>query len=319
VKATDGVLVGAPAVTRRAERSRAAIIRKTLRRPQFWFGAAALIPALVWYSLFAYLPILGGLYMAVVNYDFAAHTVKGFVGLRNFQLLLMDPLLFTALNNTALLAIMEFACLLPIGIFVATCLVNVRRGENFYQAAIFLPVVVSLVAVSLLFLSLMDPNTGLFNQLLRSFGLPTSQFLSETDSALPSVAAINIWKSLGFVVLLLASGMRNIPLELYDAARVDGVNEWQRFRFITVPLLGHTLLLVMVLLGIGVLQEYTSVAVLTQGGPGTATYVLNILIVTQAFSNMRLGVAAAAAVVEFVLVFIISMVQLRLLRPNWSY
>src|SRR5262245_28281816 len=113
--------------------------------------------------------------------------------------------------------------------------------------------------------------------------------------------------------------MRNIPSELYDAARVDGVNEWQRFWRITVPLLGHTLALVMVLLGIGVLQEYTSVAVLTNGGPGTSTYVLNILIVSQAFSNMRFGVAAAAAVIEFVLVFIISMIQFRLLRPKWSY
>ncbi len=130
---------------------------------------------------------------------------------------------------------------------------------------------------------------------------------------------MNVWKGLGFYVLLLTAGMLNIPSELHDAARVDGVNEWQRFWHITLPLMGHTLVLVIVLLAIGSLQEYTSVVILTNGGPGNATYVLNLLIVQEAFSNMRFGVAAAAAFIEFVLVFLISIAQLRLFRPRWSY
>lgn len=296
-----------------------ASIRRIARRPQFWFGVTMITPTLIWYFFFAYFPIARGLWLAVVNYDFVSRTNKGFVGLANFQKLLMNPLLFTALRNSILLGVMEFAVTLPLSLLVATCIVNVKRGRGFYQAAIFLPVVVSLVAVSLLFLMLMDPNTGQFNQVLSALGLPTSQWLSSSDSALPTVAAINVWKGLGFYVLLLTAGLLNIPAEIYEAARVDGVNEWQRFTKITLPLLSNTLVLVMVLLGIGALQEYTSVVVLTNGGPGTSTYVLNMLIVQQAFSDMRFGVAAAAAIIEFALVMIVSVVQLKVLRPSWSY
>lgn len=296
-----------------------ASLRRIVRRPQFWFGVTMITPTLIWYFFFAYFPIARGLWLAVVNYDFVTRTNKGFVGLANFQKLLMDPLLFTAIGNSIKLGVMEFAITLPLALFLATCIVNVRRGAGFYQAAIFLPVVVSLVAVSLLFLTVLDPQTGQLNELLSALGLPTSQWLASSDSALATVAGINIWKGMGFSVLLFVAGMLNIPHEMYDAARVDGVNEWQRFTMITLPLLGNTLVLVTVLLAIGALQEYTSVQVLTQGGPGTSTTVLNILIVQQAFSDMRFGVAAAASIVEFVLVFIVSIVQLKLLRPNWSY
>ncbi|HLZ10026.1 MAG TPA: sugar ABC transporter permease, partial [Chloroflexota bacterium] len=242
-----------------------------------------------------------------------------FVGLGNFENLLLNPLIFIALENTLLLAVIQFVCLLPLGMLLAACLVNVRWGRSVYQPLLFLPVVVSLVAISLLFLMLMDPQTGTFNSILDSLGLPTSEWLSSPFSALPTVSGILIWKGLGFYVLLLTAGMLNIPLELHDAARVDGVNEWQRFWFITIPLMAHTLVLVGVILAINSLQEYTSVVVLTQGGPGNATYVLNLLIVQEAFSNMRFGVAAAAAAIEFALVFVISIAQIRLFRPTWSY
>ena len=292
---------------------------RVLRRPQFWFGLIVLGPTLIWYALFAYVPILRGLYLAVVDYDFVSRHLKGFAGTDNFSRLLLNPLLVTALENTFLLAAIQFVCLLPLGMVLATCLVNVRQGRSIYQPVLFLPVVVSLVAISLLFLMLMDPQTGTLNAILGSLGLPTSQWLSSPNSALPTVAGILVWKGLGFYVLLLTAGMLNIPAELHDAARVDGVNEWQRFWHITLPLMGHTLVLVLVLLAIGSLQEYTSVVILTNGGPGTATYVLNLLIVQEAFSNMRFGVAASAAVIEFVLVFLISIGQIRLFRPKWSY
>jgi multiple sugar transport system permease protein len=119
--------------------------------------------------------------------------------------------------------------------------------------------------------------------------------------------------------LLLAAGMKNIPAEIHDAARVDGTNGWQQFWQITLPLIAPVLLLLVVLMSIGALQEYTGVVVLTNGGPGTATYVVNLLIIQEAFSNMRFGIAAAAAVIEFAVIFLISMVEIKLLRPNWSY
>ena len=294
-------------------------IGKVLRRPQFWFGLLVLVPTFIWYTAFGYFPILRGLFLAVVNYDPVSRELHGFAGLDNFTNLLLNPLIFIALQNTLLLAVIQFVCLLPLGMVLATCLVNVRWGRSIYQPVLFLPVVVSILAISLLFLMLMDPQTGTFNTVLDSLGLPTSQWLSSPFSALPTVAGVLIWKGLGFYVLLLTAGMMNIPLEIHDAARGDGVNEWQRFWYITIPLMAHTLILVGVILAINSLQEYTSVVILTNGGPGNATYVLNLLIVQEAFSNMRFGVAAAAAAIEFALVFVISIAQIRLFRPNWSY
>ena len=293
--------------------------RRTLHRPQFWCGLLILLPTFLFYALFAFFPIARGLWLAVVDYDFINRTSNGFVGLDNFRKLFLNPLLLLSMQNTVLLGLLQFVASIPLGLLVATCLVNVRRGRGVYQGAIFLPVVVSLVAISLLFKMLMDPDVGQFNTILRSLGLPTSQWLSGADSALPSIAAIDVWKGLGFLVVILSAGMLNIPGELYDAARVDGVNEWQRFRYLTLPLLGHTLALVMVLGMIGSLQVYTGPVVLTGGGPGNATYVYNMLIVSEAFSNFRFGIAAAAAVLQFVLIFVISVVQLRLIRPKWSY
>ncbi len=139
-------------------------LRRVLRRPQFWFGLMVLGPTLLWYCLFAYVPIVRGLYLAIVDYDFVSRQLQGFAGLANFTKLFLNPLLVIALTNTFLLATMQFICLLPLGLVLATALVNVRQGRNIYQAILFLPVVVSLVAISLLFLMLMDPQTGTFNR-----------------------------------------------------------------------------------------------------------------------------------------------------------
>jgi len=290
-----------------------------VRRPQFWCGALILVPTFAWYVAFSYFPIARGLWLAVVDYDFLTRTSRGFVGLENFHQLLLNPLLFVALRNTAMLAAVQFAFMIPLGLLLATCLVNVRRWMQIYQAAIFLPVVVSLVAISLLFRFLMDPDVGTFNTLLSAIGLPTSKWLSSPDTALLTLAGIDVWKSLGFTTVLLTAGMLNISSELYDAARVDGVNEWQRFRYMTLPLLAHTLVLVMVLYAINSLQVYTSVYIMTSGGPGTATYVLNLLIVQEAFNNFRFGAAAAAACIQLVVIFVITVIQLRLISPKWSY
>jgi len=299
--------------------SLAASVRRTVRRPQFWCGALILVPTFAWYVAFSYFPIARGLWLAVVDYDFLTRANRGFVGLENFRQLFLNPLLFIALRNTAVLAAVQFVFMIPLGLLLATCLVNVRRWMHIYQAAIFLPVVMSLVAISLLFRFLMDPDVGIFNSLLSAVGLPTSKWLSSPDTALLTLAGIDVWKGLGFTTVLLTAGMLNISSELYDAARVDGVNEWQRFRYMTLPLLAHTLVLVMVLYAISSLQVYTSVYIMTSGGPGTATYVLNLLIVQEAFNNFRFGAAAAAACIQLAVIFLITVIQLRLISPKWSY
>ncbi len=293
--------------------------RWAVRKPQFWFGASIILPTLIWYWMFSFRPILNALRLALVQYRILNPAASKFVGLDNFYQLFEHPLFFVSVRNTLVWALLAFIFILPLSLFIATCLANVRRGRNTYQALIFVPVVVSLVAVSLLFRMLMDPEVGMFNQILRALYLPESRWLAGSASALPTIVAVGSWKGLGFYVVILTAGILHIPEELYDAALVDGANEWQRFWRITLPLLGHTLLLVTVLLAIGTLQEFTFPFVMTRGGPGDATYVYNMLIYSEAFEDLRFGTATAAALLQFALILFISLLQIRLLRPTWSY
>ena len=241
------------------------------------------------------------------------------MGLENFAELIANPLFPIAVVNTVVWTVLALIVIIPISLLLAQCLVIIGRGRNVYQAVVFLPVVVSLVAVALIFRILMDPQVGLFNRLLESVGLPAFSWLSSSDTSLPVLLGIASWKTIGVFVVILTAGMLNIPTELYDAARVDGANGVALFRRITMPLLGHTLALVTVLLTIGSLQEFTLPTVVTQGGPGESTFLYNMLIYQEAFVNLRFGTASAAALLQFVVILVASFMWLRLLRPKWSY
>jgi ABC-type sugar transport system permease subunit len=178
------------------------------------------------------------------------------------------------------------------------------------------------VALGVLFRILMDPEVGFFNRVLTGLGLPALQWLSSSDTALATLVGIGAWKSIGLFVVILTAGMLNIPGDVYDAARVDGAGRWQVFRKVTLPLLMPTLALVLVLITIGSLQEYTLPTVVTgqpgyQGGPGESTLLYNMVIYEEAFTYVRFGTASAAAILEFIVILGISLVWLRLLRSRY--
>ena len=299
-----------------AKRRRAVSV---LGRPQVRFAAAVLIPTLIWYSVFVLVPIIQTIQISLLDYHLLDPSRNRWVALDNFAHLIANPLFPVAVVNTLTWTVLAIVVIVPISLLLAQCLVIVRRGRTVYQAVIFVPVVVSLVAVALIFRILMDPEVGLFNKILTSLGLPALAWLSSSDSALPVLLGIASWKTIGVFVVILTAGMLNIPTEIYEAARVDGANGVQLFRRITLPLLGHTLALVLVLLTIGSLQEFTLPTVVTQGGPGDSTFLYNMLIFQEAFVDLRFGTASAASLLQFVVILVASMIWLRLLRPSWSY
>jgi multiple sugar transport system permease protein len=304
----------------RPTRPRSAL-RRMLARPQFRFGLAVLVPVLLWYAVFSFVPKLMALAMALLDFKLLAPLESRFVGSRNFEVMLDNPLFWTALANSLLYALGFFAVVVPLGLLVAAALTRVARGRRVYEFAIFLPVVVSLVAVALLFKWLLDEQVGLANYLLGIAGLPRSRFLTGESSALATVIGVDVWKSLGFYVVILSAGMLNIPQAMYDAAMVDGANAWHRFRYVTLPLLGHTLALVCVIAALHGLQVFTQVLVLpaNPGGPGRATYVLNLFVYERAFADLKFGLATAGAFSLFLIVLVVTLIQLKLIRPTWSY
>ena len=292
-------------------------VAKTLRRPQFWFGVLVLLPILVWYAWFSFGPLLRAFWMATVRYDLMSPADSPFVGLKNFQQVLDYPLFWVAVRRTISYSGLVYIGTLPLALVVSMALVSLRRGRTFYQAAIFLPVVVSYVAVALLFRMLMDPQIGQFNQILTVLGLPTSKWITGPNSALPAIALIDVWKGLGFHVVIITAGLLGIPEEMYDAAKVDGASALGRFRFVTVPLLGNTLLLESVIMVMGTLQAFTNGEVI--GCPGNSCFWISRLVYAEAFTNMRFGFATASAFVLFVFILSLTIVQIRFLKPDWEY
>lgn len=292
-------------------------ITKILRRPQFWFGFLILVPILAWYIVFSFGPLLRAFWMATVQYELLNPAESKFVGLKNFQQVFSYPLFWTAVKRTATFAVYVYVGTLPLAVFVSLCLVAVSRGRSFYQFVLYLPVVVSYVAIALLFRMLMDPQTGQFNQILTALGLPRSLWITGPNSALPSIAMIDIWKGLGFHVIIITAGLLGIPEEMYDAAKVDGAGSWHRFRFVTLPLLGNTLLLESVIMVMGTLQAFTNGAVI--GCAGDSCMWISQLVYTEAFTNMRFGFATASAFVLFVFILGLTVIQMRALKPDWQY
>ncbi len=306
-----------PRVVITPRRSLGASVLKTLRRPQFWFGLLVLLPILVWYAWFAFGPVLRAFWMATVKYDLINPAASPFVGLKNFQQVFSYPLFWVSVQRTILFSVFVYLGTLPLAVFVSLCLVAVTRGRNFYQVVLFLPVVVSYVAIALLFRMLMDPQTGQFNQILRSLHLPTSLWITGANSALPAIALVDVWKGLGFHVVIITAGLLGIPEEMYDAAKVDGAGVWHRFRYVTLPLLGNTLLLESVIMVMGTLQAFTNGEVL--GCAGDSCFWISRLVYAEAFTNMRFGFATASAFVLFVFILVLTVVQVRALKPDWQY
>jgi ABC-type sugar transport system permease subunit len=291
---------------------------RVLRRPQFWFGLIVLLIGFGWYALFWYRPIALGLRMSFMKYNLVSPEKSEFVGLRNFQTVFGYSRFWTALRNTFSYSALSYVIGMPVALFVSWCLASVRRARPAYQWVVFLPVVVSMVAISMLFKMLMNPQIGALNRVLRSLGLPGSQWIHSSDTAMLSIVAVDVWKGLGFTVVLLSTAMMNIPQSLYDAAKVDGATGWRLFRTVTLPLIVPTFALVSVMSVMGGLQVYVSVSVLGPG-PGTSTLVLNQLIISEAFAEWRYGFATATSLVIFVVILILSYIQLRVLRPRWEY
>ena len=292
---------------------------KVLRKPQFRFGLLVLGFVTAWYVILSFRPIVMSLKMAVTDYQILDPGNSPWVGVEHFKTLLFDYTLFiTAAKNTAVYALIVTLATIPLSLALASALAHAVRGRGFYQGAIFLPVVVSMAAIALLFRHLMDPG-GVLNHLLNSVGLPKWSWLVGANSVMPSIAAIAVWKGQGGNVVIMLAGLLAIPEELYDAAKVDGAGALRQFRHVTLPLLGPTLKLVLILVTIGSLQAYQGVMIMTNGGPANHTFMINQFVIEEAFSNFRFGLASAGSFIFLIVSLGIAVFQLRIMKSDWEY
>jgi multiple sugar transport system permease protein len=241
--------------------------------------------------------------MAFVGSFHLWNPLKGqfrFIGLSNWRAVFGSSLFWRSMSNTLVFAAIAIAARVVIGLLLASALhSHLTRNKSLLRTLYYLPTITPMVAVAFVWKFMYDPQFGLINELLNT----KINWLFDARYALTAIILLTIWKDFGYAVVILLGGMCSLPTDSFEAAAIDGANAWQKFRFMTLPLLKPTVVFIVVTSLISYFQTYIPVMVLTQGGPGTQTYLASYIIYDQAFVKYNFGYASA---ISFVLFFIIA-------------
>lgn len=281
---------------------------KIQARRNFW-GYLFILPNFLGFLVFMLVPILMSLYFSFTNYDVIS-TIE-FIGLENYINLFQDEQFIVAILNTLWFTVLTVPVGVILSLLLAVLLNRQIRGISIFRTLVFIPVITSMVAVSLVWSMLYEENGGLLNTLLGYLHLPSVAWLTSTEMAMISIAIMSIWKGLGYNMTIFLAGLQGVPRDLYEAATIDGANAFQKFRKITVPMIGPTTYFVTLMALIGSLQVFDQVNIMTGGGPVNATRTIAFHLYQYGFQFYKMGYACAAAYVLFILVFIVSLIQNR--------
>lgn len=272
-----------------------------------WRGILYLLPGLLLYILFVLVPVVQTIILG--SMEWSGMGAKRFVGLQNYAELFGDPIFFQSLANNATLVL--FIMVLPtlLGLFLATIIeLNNFTSRKVFEVAFFMPYILSLVVVGVIWRWIYNPAFGVLNVLLTKMGLPflTQAWLGDSQTALASVGITGTWVHYGFAMVIFLAGYRKISPDLYDAIALDGGGGWAKFRHVALPSLTNEIMVVSVYLFINSLKTFDLVYVMTKGGPGYATNVLSLYVFKNAFQYNRNGYAAALAVTLMIIIFSIT-------------
>jgi multiple sugar transport system permease protein len=280
------------------------------------WGFAA--PAVALITLFGLVPIVWSFVLSFQKTNLLAPE-RPFVGFDNYERLKDDPLFEESVRHTLTYTALFVPITVGGALFIAIALNRQIRFIRLYRTAVFVPVVASTIATSIIFLNLFDPNFGLANWVLGGIGIGPNGYLRDPDQALYAIVALTTWGWIGFNVIVYLAALQGVPHELHEAAATDGATPWQTFRRVTVPLLGPTTLFLVVWATINALQLFDEIYFLTKGGPLTSTYVLVYYVFDLAFHKGVAGYATAIAYVLFLAILLLTAVQLWLGRRMVHY
>jgi multiple sugar transport system permease protein len=302
-----------------AVRRRTPSLRRTARGRQARAAWILGAPFLALFLAFMLLPVVWSTLMSLTDTqsaDLRTPLNVSFVGFDNYVRLFQDPQFFTALRNTGVFVLTALPLTLAAGLAAAVALDRgIRRFRAIFRVGFYLPVITSIVAVAVVWKTLLEPNAGLVNTVLAWFGIDGPAWLADTRFALPVMIVMAVWRNLGTVMIIMLAGLQSVPQSLMEAAELDGAGAWQRFWRVTFPLLRPALLLTAVTTGIGYLQFFDEPFVMTQGGPLDSTLSAT-LYAYQQFGNGNYDIASAAGYVVFVLIIALTVLQFRLLRDK---
>lgn len=281
-------------------------------------GLAFVAPVLVGTLLVLVVPTAMGLLLSVTDFDIYALAdlrFLRFVGAQNYLDLLRQPLFWRATANTLLFAALGVPA--AIGTSLATALLIHSRAVRLkpvWRLMFFAPYVTTLVATALVWRYVLDTRAGLLNYWLSLLGVAPVDWLGDPRTSIPATLIFIVWKAFGYNMLVFAAALSTVPLDLYEAARLDGAGAWARFRHVTLPAIGPALLLAAVISVANFLQVFTEPYVMTHGGPAESTVTVLYFMFEQGFTWWNLGVASAVAVILFAAILVVTAVQARLGR-----
>lgn len=273
-----------------------------------------LLPCMIGFVVFVAIPVLASLGLSFAEWNFLGglKTIK-FAGLDNFRYFLSGKDLWFSASfwNTLLFAAVTVPIGLALGLIMASVISRNVYGSAIFRFVVFIPYISSIVASVVVWQVVFQPSYGPVNSLLTALGMtnPPKWFV-DSKWAFPLIMAFQIWQTLGYNIIVFYSGMKNISSDLYEAAAMDGANEWQKIRYITIPGISPTTFFLSTMGLISSFKVFDVIKLATGGGPGKSTSVIAFYIYQEAFENYRMGTASAAAWVMFIIIFLITMIQL---------
>lgn len=291
--------------------------RRGVRREHLLF-LAFVGPNFFLLGAFSYWPLIYQLYLSFTTWDMISPT-KPFVGLANYRYMFQGREFYRVLLNTFVFTGAIVLGSIVLGMALALLLNQRLRGRSTARAIIFAPYVLSGAAIGLVWAYIFDPVYGLMRIFLNSVGLSSPNWLLDTTWAMPAIIIVYLWKNVGYSAVIYLAGLQNISQEMFEAAKVDGANGWQSFRYITVPQLSPVTFFVSVTTILFSIQAFDIIAVMTGGGPVNATTTLVWYLFEQGFESFRAGIAAAVGMFLFVLMLAITLFQVFFVQRRVHY
>lgn len=270
------------------------------------------VPALVILAVFVYLPLIENIIFSFQSFTLSSRT-RTFVGLANYKNLFADPIIAQSLINNVLYAVISIVMQVGFGLVLAAVLEDVvfRKTESFFRTIFFIPTLLSMTVVCLLFEFVYNPQMGLLNSFLELIGLEEAAqiWLGNSDLAMMCVIMVSQWQSYGYITMLFIVAIQKIPSDLYEAAIVDGAGKIRRFISITCPMVRQMFFVTMVTTVVGAFTVFNEPYILTGGGPGTATMVLSLHMYQTGFVKNQMGYASTIAMLIFIITAALSSIQ----------
>lgn len=277
-----------------------------------WMAA----PMVVFMAVMIAAPLLYAGYMSLTDYTIGRP--EKFIGLANYAKMLVDPLFWNGLRVTLLIYVLSLTAQLALGLYLGLVLNRITFMQRLFRTALIAPFLMPSVVIGMMWLVVLDPSIGAANYLLQSIGLPTSAWLGSPTLVVPVIALIDTWQWTPFVALIVLGGLQTLPHSVYEAAAIDGISRRQVFLYITLPLLGPTLMTAAVLRSVDLLRFFDLIYIMTNGGPGNSSMSLNVYAYQRGIDYFDMGYATAV-MISLSLIVLVAVLGLSRLKSKLAW